>query len=426
MITNTIQSLEYKKSFAPKKTQNPSFCAKIMPQSTMKRFREKMLNKADNIIISCHASPDDDTRCSVEVLGNWLKKMGKKVEIAVNSEKAKKLFIQESEHPVNKDQKADLLFCLDFNSKSKRPKSYINSFEQYYKKQIAGFDHHPRRKGDKMDGEFYVDKSARSCCGILFRFFDAMGEKLSEKDLTTLYCGMLSDFQKSKLVKIKAGKIIPTESLLQDKNSKEIYEKISNSITPESKTKVIKYLDVLSNLSEDEKTFQKKLFTDLKVSKDGKLAYVKIPPNDPLWLSLGGDTPRISTIMGDFRRRVINNIQEDGAFSESQKETLKNVKGAMIFYSGGSVYQMSVHTKCMKALSIISKAKKEWQIYLKKNSKNIEWQGGGHENRAGGRIFSLEENDIQAYVNAYLKAAEKVGEQKEKTSIIQKLKDVFK
>lgn len=395
--------------------QKTTFCGKEFVVKTARKMERRMLNpKVKTITIAAHASPDEDTNCAKEALGNHLVRHDKKVNVCINKNKAKDLFISKSTHPINSDRiMSDLAIMLDFNSKSKLPKSFIAFLKTFKRKNIIGFDHHPRTK-NHIKGKFYIDTTAKSCCGILYRYFEAIGEKLPEKDLATLYCGVLSDYRKSKLVKIKNNQLTRLPDLIKDKNSSYILDKLELALSKEEKEKIYKHLDILSNLTQAEKEFQKEMYSKIKISQDKKLAYAVIPKDDAKWQEIGEDNGRTSEILGHLRIQLIDPTSTQ-RFSDAQKEALKDTRTAIIFYKSGGVYQMSIHTKPEQsnALGIIKEAKKEWRKYQQSTGKTIEMVGGGHKHRAGSRILSLDDQDIEAFINCYLKAAEKVNAKKE-------------
>ena len=406
--------------------QKPTFCAKSFAIKAARKMNDRMLNpKIKTITLSAHASPDEDTNCAKEVFANYLTRHNKKVNICINESKSKDLFISKSAHPINSDRiMSDLAIMLDFNSKSKLPKSFADFLKTYKRKNIIGFDHHPKTQ-NHIKGKFYIDTTAKSCCGILYRYFEAIGEKLSNNDLATLYCGVLSDYRKSKLIKIKNNQLTRLPDLIKDKNSSYILDKLELALSKEEKEKIYKHLDVLSNLTQVEKEFQKEMYSKIKISQDKKLAYAVIPKDDAKWQEVGGDNGRTSEILGHLRIQLIDPTSTQ-RLSDAQKEALKNTRAAIIFYKSGGVYQMSIHTKPEQsnALGIIKEAKKEWLKYQQSTKKTIEMAGGGHKHRAGSRIFSTDNQDIEAFINCYLKAAEKVNAQK-KNKFLGAFKNLF-
>ncbi len=378
---------------------NASFRAAPMPVKTAKMFNSIMLNpNVKTADIFCHASPDEDTVNAAKVINNYLKKSGIKTSFCVYGPKLKGLFLGHGKFNIKKDQKpSDLTIILDFISESKISKSFVNIYNE--SKNIIGFDHH-QKTHDKLKGLFYNDDSAYSCCGIIYRFFESLGEKLSKSDLKSLYCGVLSDYQKSKLITFDNFKLVKLPALNTDKNSKEVLEKIESQLSEKQRNKIYTHLDVLSKLTPEEKSFKENLYSKVKVTPNAKLAYVIIDPDDKEWISLGMKNTKTSPILRNLRLKLLNGVQNDNIFTPEQKEQFKNLKGAIVFYRAGNVYQMSLHTKNQYATDLIE--------YIKKNL-NPDLVAGGHPDRAGGRIFSLDKNEINTFINNFLIAAEKLG-----------------
>lgn len=386
-----------------------SFKARPIPADVLTSFKEILANKKlKTFDVFCHASPDDDTVNSAAPLIRLLKKYGKEVYVCVNKKKTKELFY--SPKNIKKDSiPSNQAITLDFNGFSKVPTSYKAFFKKIDPNNIFGFDHH-LKNDDTISGNLYIDSSAKSCSGVIFRLFEGLGEKLHKNDLRNLYCGMLSDYQKSKLVKIEKGKLIKTEYLDADKNSKEVLEKIEKRLNDKDKAKIINHLDVLSNLTPSEKLFMKRIFSEVDVTKNGKMAYLVIDPEDADWKSLGMDNFRTSEILRYLRLKLINNVQASEKFTPEQKIKMKNLQGAAIFYRADSVYQISMHSKLdgVEATSLLEQARKSFSKYAQEKGSSLKLDGGGHPHRAGGRMHSLEKEDVNQFVKSFMDAFEKI------------------
>lgn len=386
-----------------------SFKGVKVPTPVVDNFNAVLKNPfIKTVDVYCHGSPDDDTVNSAAPIIRLFQKFGKNVNVCVNKLKTKALYY--SPKDIKKDlNPADATFVLDFNSFSKVPTSFKNLFKTVKSETIFGFDHHPK-SADSFAGNVYIDESAKSCSSVIFRLLEGLGGKFSKRDLKNIYCGMLSDFQKSKLVKIENGKLIKTEYLEKDKNSKEILEKVEAKLNDKDKARIISHLDVMSNLKPLEKKFLKRIFSEIQVSQNGKFAYLAIDPQDKDWLALGQDNFRTSEFLRYLRLKLINNVQASELFTAEQKAKMKDLKGAVVFYRAGSVYQYSVHTKPdgfdARELRLIAKPK--FEAYSKEKDSNLEIEGGGHVGRAGGRIHSIEKEDVNQFVKSFMDAFEKI------------------
>lgn len=382
----------------------PAFSAKPMPVDVANKMKAKLLDSAvKHIDVYCHASPDEDTVNSMKVIANWLKKLGKSFSVCVNTKGASNLYFNPKDYPVRTDDAlADLALLLDFNGEERVPAKYLENFRRT--QNVIGFDHHGKADTFIERGDIYTDTSAKSNCGIIYRFFESIGEldRLSLDDCKSLYCGMLSDLGKSKLVEVREKQLYKLDRYYEDgnENSREIFEKIEAKLGESDKTEIYKHLDILSNLTREELDFQKRLFSDIQITPNGRLAYVIIKPDDEQWINLGRDNTRTSTIINDFRKRIMG-ADLPPYLSTQEKEKLRGVKGAMVFYtiSKNGPYQMSIHSKDGYAERL--------RMYIKGHI-NPDLQAGGHSNRQGGKAASMEQRDIDAFINSFLTAAEKV------------------
>ena len=379
---------------------NLNFKAKPIPKSVIDKTKNELLAKSINKIdIYCHSSADEDTINSAKVFYNWLTRNGKDVKICVPKAEVEKLYFSSNEYNLKGSDSVvpDKSIVLDFNSKERLSSEYIDLFKNNSPQNIIGYDHHT--PSNILNGDFYVDDSAKSCCGVLTRFFEGLGEKLSKKDNKNLYCGMVSDYKKSGLVcliKTEDGyNLIKSEKLLNDKNSLDVFNKIDNSLNNVDKQDIYKHLDPLARLTKDEKQLRKKLFSEIQVSPNGKMAYVIIPPNDNLWKKVGMDTPTTSEILKDLRVQVSTNSQNVTFLSMEQKQKMKDVDTVIAFYQKDNEYRMSIHSKSNSALKLID--------YIKENI-NPNLIAGGHADRAGGKVDSLKKEDVNNFINSFIKA----------------------
>lgn len=391
--------------YGNQKNNKPAFSAMPMPFEVANAKRLKILDSAvKNIDVYCHASPDEDTVNSMKVIVSWLKRLGKSFSVCVNTKGAANLNFKPEDYPVKKgDALSDLAFLLDFNGEERVPPKFLENFRKT--PNVIGFDHHVKADSFIERGDIYMDTSAKSNCSIVYRFFESIGEldKLSQEDWKSLYCGMLSDFSKSKLVEVADSQLYKLDRFYEDGNqhSREILESVEARLSEPEKAAIYKHLDIMSNLTEAELGFQKRLWENIKFTPNGKLAYVIIPHNDEQWINLGRDNNRTSTIINNFRKRVISADLPPDLF-EQEKGKISGIKGVMVFYSvsKNGPYQMSIHSKDGYAERL--------RQYVKSNI-NPDLQAGGHSNRQGGKAASIEQTDIEAFINGFLTSADKVS-----------------
>lgn len=402
-----------RRDFNSNKRTGISFKAKPIPFYVLDRFRSKIDN-AKSIDIYSHALPDEDTINSNMVMGNWLKQLGKKVSACMGIKGLQGFFSKFLPKDVKQSKiPADLTIVLDFNARERLPFSFIDVFNKNKSKNIIGLDHHTQALAP-IDGDIYTDVTAKSCCSILYRFFQGLGieSSLSQKDLQRIYCGILSDYEKGQLIKFENSKLIKLPALDDDKDVKEVLELVEGRLSQEERNEVYKHLDIMSNLTKEEDALQEKLISKIHVNANGKLAYIVIDVDNQEWIDMGFDSPRNSTILRNLRFRIINHLKDDKMFSLAQKLQLQNVEGAIIFYRiktrRGDFYSMSIHSKGDYARRLVEKAKENWDKFLAKSGKNIRFDYGGPGDRLGGRIYSTDKKDCEAFMQCFLDASEQL------------------
>ncbi len=389
--------------------KNISFKAKPIPD---KSFSEliNLLFSSKSWDIYCHRSADHDTKKSAIVMAYLARKMGIKPYICIEPHEMKPLLFNPYKNSVLKRKDSapsDIALILDHNGWDKIPLKFTDLVKKTKTKIVI--DHHPLTEKSFKNAYSYIDTTAKACRAIIYRFFEAFGKEVDNFIAKNLALGLLSDYEKSKLITFKKSKLIKLPALESDKNWDEILEKIKLKLLPEDETKICKHLDVISNLTPKEKAFRTELFSKIKVTDNGKLAYVIINPNDVKWKAVGRDNYRTSTILGDLRLRLINGALEDEMFTRQQKDKFKKLKGAVVFYPAGEAYQLSIHSKDNGyAAKWLEFAKKAFKEYYSGHPK-FEFFGGGHPNRGGGRIFSHDKTETENIIKSILEAAERVN-----------------
>lgn len=391
---------------------NTPFQARYISPSRGNTFLKQFNPYMDKLIYVCtHSSMDNDGLCSEFIANYVLGAKGIKTKICAKSEQLQKLFLSKSKEIHTKlKKKPDLIVAVDFNDVKKIPKLLVEMFEgkgnkvKDYKSgifegtDIVGVDHHVPEYN--LKGNFYIDETARSCSGIWVRLADSLGVKLNKKHCKIAYCGMVSDYEKSGLVEIKKGKLIKLPALYNDKNSLEVLEKVEAKLSNKDKKEVHKHIDVMSRLTPQEKAFHKKMAKNIKISSNGKFAYVAIEPNDKDWAKVGMDNDTTSTLIRNFRKEILKESPDKKLFAPEQIEAFKNVQNVAIFYrtspKSHGVYKVSVHSRNNSALKLIRQAEA------------ISGQkiGGGHPNRGGGKLTSLDKTETEKFVNSFAQASE--------------------
>ena len=173
----------------------------VLTPEEVQKLRE-YISQAQNIIICCHKSPDGDAIGAMLGWAEFLRNQGKQpmlvapdafpdflkwmpcIEKVVRYDKHKEA-VEEA------FQKADLVFCLDFNS-SKRLMDMQQTFDSYTGVKVL-IDHHI---GPEINAQILVSKpEMSSTCELLFRIIYQMGgfEAMTRQGAVPLYCGMMTD-----------------------------------------------------------------------------------------------------------------------------------------------------------------------------------------------------------------------------------------
>ncbi len=361
-------------------------------------YINSVLCSSKSVDIICHEDTDRDSADSAVSIFNYLKQKGISSRIII-SQNLKSLNLENSgcNFINSKDLKenepvSDTAICMDFSSSERINQKTLDYIKKVPK--LLCFDHHrgvnlvdhdytyinkPLDENNihiKPVTSFYIDSSAKSTTSILYRFYEALGEKIDNSQAYTLFSGLVDDGQKRSAVICDGlnGKIEPDTMLVEDKNAYEVFADLRNKLAPEQIKQIAQDVDLTSFLTKNERNFQMSLFSRLNFEKDGEIAYVYIPPNDEEWNKLGQDTTITSAILNKFRRDVINNNFND--------DKLKKVRTVLTFYQADDKYRVSIHSK-----GNLHYVYANYDKYYKNGITSL----GGHTSRGGGRILSTNE-----------------------------------
>lgn len=373
--------------------------------------------KGKRIYVKGHSSLDEDSGSSILLAKHFFKNFGIDLIPCVRSEQKRKLFIDKNkEIKTQLRKKPDLIFTVDFNDVLKIPKLLAEMFEGNWEgapkalrewrkgeifegTPIIGVDHH--LKTNSIKGDYYIDDTAKSCSGILVRMFQAKHIKMRVEDCKLAYCGMLSDYEKSGLVEIKNGKLTKLPKLFKDKNSLAVLNRAEKQLKKAARTEIYNHLDIMSRLTTDEKLFKESLSSRIKLSPNKKFAYVELEPNDKQWAKIGMDNDTSSSIIRWFRKKVIENSSE--VLTIEQQEKFKNIKAIAVFYRTSPKphgrYRVSIHSIDEFSIKLIKKAEELSGMKI----------GGGHPNRAGGKIDSVDKMKAHGFTNLLVRASETIS-----------------
>ncbi|CAM1362436.1 Exopolyphosphatase [Tenacibaculum litoreum] len=170
----------------------------------LKHFTElqEFLSEPRNVVIIGHRNPDGDAIGSTLGLKHYLDKKGHKTQVLMPNEypdflhwipgsKTVKRFDRQNSQSVKALKKSDIVFLLDFNALHRVGDDMQNTLEQY-ENDFALIDHH-QQPDDFM--YMYSDTSMSSTCQMVYNFIEMMGDvELIDKNIATcLYTGIMTD-----------------------------------------------------------------------------------------------------------------------------------------------------------------------------------------------------------------------------------------
>ena len=174
----------------------------LLSEAEIATLKENIDN-SNRIVICCHKSPDGDALGSSLAWAEYLRTQGKEPDIIVPDAypdflqwlPGSERIIRYDKHAADKAdemlQKADLIFCLDFNG-TNRVDEMKYALEQSPAHKIM-IDHHLE---PSMDTVLTVsDPQMSSTSELVFRIIWQLGgfEEMSRKCAVCIYCGMMTD-----------------------------------------------------------------------------------------------------------------------------------------------------------------------------------------------------------------------------------------
>lgn len=346
-------------------------------------FTKRQLLKSKFVDIVCHSSSDEDTIASARAMKWYLDK--NKVSSRIISDGAGKTFKYKTGDTLDiaseklPQTPADTVLCVDFSEYTRVSfalKKYIEKA-----KNILCIDHHSGQEPIIKNKDIYIDKSAKSCSGIILRLFDALKINPPMKIKRTLYCGMTDDLKKNKYLLFTENnpKPLKTKAFLRDKNTEYLYSRMEKELPEKEQEKVLNHINILRSLNKKEKQFKDNLTKRVQYNSNGKFGYAIIPIGDKEWEALGGDNKRTSAILRNFRLTLL--------------EKNPKLDSAAVFYPNSDGYRISIHSKNDNVLKLFEHIRKTFP----------EFSGGGHPERGGGGNASLDSEKSVKWMNEILK-----------------------
>ena len=174
----------------------------LLSEAEIATLKENIDN-SNRIVICCHKSPDGDALGSSLAWAEYLRTQGKEPDIIVPDAypdflqwlPGSERIIRYDKHAADKAdemlQKADLIFCLDFNG-TNRVDEMKYALEQSPAHKIM-IDHHLEPSMDTVLTVSHPQMSSTS--ELVFRIIWQLGgfEEMSRKCAGCIYCGMMTD-----------------------------------------------------------------------------------------------------------------------------------------------------------------------------------------------------------------------------------------
>ena len=173
----------------------------ILTNEEVLRLQE-LIDASEKIVICCHKSPDGDAIGSMLGLAEFLRNKGKSPMLVAPDAFPDFLkwlpcierIVRYDKHKETVDEafdKAELIFCLDFNN-SGRLMDLQQTFDNAKGKRIL-IDHHVN---PDVESEIVVSRpEMSSTCELLFRIIHQLGgfDAMTRQGAVPLYCGMMTD-----------------------------------------------------------------------------------------------------------------------------------------------------------------------------------------------------------------------------------------
>lgn len=378
------------------KKHTPALKFKARPMPVMQAYAiDDKLKSSKKVDIICHETSDRDSVNSALVMADYLKKYHIDTRIIIDQNLEALKLRNNNNHNIvqisdlDENTNFETVLCVDFNSRERANPHALDCIDNA--KNVVCIDHHVI-SGSVMNPKspyFYVDSNAKSASSILYRYFEAL-DKIDEIDQDMAYemfYGFCDDALKRGLIRCNGdeGSIYSTLDFTKDKESYEVFLKLANIVGKEDIAEITKNLDILSTLTPKEKEFKQYLQDSLHFSNNGKIAYVELAPDDKLWNELGGDNTRTSAILNRFRQEVLKKYPK--------------VRLALTFYSADDRYRVSAHCNDKRLLNFYK--------YIEENKiPDFTQNAGGHSNRGGGKIFTLDPNICHKWVSDIISCEE--------------------
>ena len=332
----------------------------LLSQEQLKLLRT-LIADSSNIVLCCHQNADGDALGSMLGWGEVLRQMGKDPLMVVPDQYPDYLhWLPNTEKVVRYDKRkdyvdtvlkvADLVFCLDFNTLSRT--NEMEEALQHTEAKIVLIDHHPNPDVPAVLTISYPDMSSTS--ELVFRIVWQMGlfDQLRKHFAVPVYTGMMTD----------------TGGFTFNSNNPEIFFIISQLLTKHiNKDKI--YRNVYHNYSENRLRMVGHVLCNRLVVDDNRHAAYYTLSRD--------DQHAFHFVKGDAEGLVNMPLQIKGLkLSISLREDTE--RAGLVWVSLRSVDSFPCNEVAARFFN-----------------------GGGHLNAAGGRIYGTMDDAVQAVRAAF-------------------------
>lgn len=323
----------------------------LLSQHELSELRQ-LIDGAQNIIITCHHNPDGDALGSSLGLARYLRTQNKDVTVIIPDAYPDFLmWLPDTQEIIRFDKKpdmatmlmkvCDLIFCLDFNTPDRVGDAMKAAMAAAKAKKVL-VDHHI---GPEVDAVLSISRPEMSSTSqMIFHIIEELGDydKIDTKTATCIYCGMMTD----------------TGAFTYNSTDPEVYNVIAKLLAKGiNKDKI--YRNVFWVFSLSRMRLWGHVLQNFNVSDDGHSAYFTISR---------ADMKKYNFIKGDAEGLVNMPLQVRGIkLSISLREDTE--KPNLVWVSLRSVDDFPCNKMAAEYFN-----------------------GGGHFNASGGRLFcSLEE-----------------------------------
>lgn len=180
---------------------------------------------SNNIVLLCHNNPDGDAIGSTIAMYNLLKKLGKEVDIVIDTLPKKFNFLNEY-NIIKKDSTKKYTTAVVLDTASKERINSPHLLEDVEK--ILVIDHH---QSNTKYGDINLIEAFPACCQVVYTLIKKMGIAIDKDLALPLAVGLLTDTGGFAHQDVLPSTFAMAEELSKIINISEVYRKVLNTIT---------------------------------------------------------------------------------------------------------------------------------------------------------------------------------------------------